>query len=238
MKRFFQNPFALILIVVMAAMAFLNDSFSNPLEWLQRTLYIIPGILIGITVHEFAHAFVAYKLGDNTPKIQGRVSLNPIRHIDPVGLIALLFIGFGWGKPVEVNPNNFKHTRRDNLLTDIAGIITNVVFAIIFTGIIKLIYMYQFGFLMSEAGEITISILNYIVWINLVLAVFNLIPVPPLDGFGIVTEIFNLRQYSWYYNLYNMGFPILMVLIMFNITDRILVPAMNFLYGFVNGIFF
>lgn len=229
---------AVILIVIMAGNSFLNGNFSNPLEWIQNTLYTVPAILIGLTIHEFAHAFVAYKLGDDTPKIQKRVSLNPIRHIDPIGLIALLFIGFGWGKPVEVNSYNFKKTRRDNLLTDAAGIVTNIVFAVIFAGLLKLLVVTQYDFIMTDAGNVLVTIMNYIVWINLVLAVFNLLPVPPLDGFGIVTEIFNLRRYDWYYKLYNMGFPILMILIIFDVTSKVLTPIMNVLYNSVMGIFF
>lgn len=229
---------AIALILIMAYYSISSGKFSDPLAWIYNTLCIVPGILIGLTFHEYAHAKVAYILGDNTPKIQGRVSLNPIRHIDPVGIIALLFIGFGWGKPVEVNSLNFKNPRRDNFFTDIAGIVTNIILAILFAGIIKLITMYQLEFLMSDVGNTLMTVLTYVVWINLVLAVFNLLPVPPLDGFGIITEIFNLRRYSWYYNLYNAGFPILMVLIIFNVTDKVLVPAMNFLYDFVMGIFF
>lgn len=228
---------AIILIVVMAANSFLSGNFDNPLTWLQNTLYIVPAILIGLTVHEFAHAFVAYKLGDDTPKIQKRVSLNPIRHIDPIGLIALLFIGFGWGKPVEVNSLNFKNPRRDNLLTDLAGIVTNFIMAILFAGIAKLMLTYQYTFIATEAGGVVLTIIYYIIQINLVLMIFNLLPVPPLDGFGVVTEIFNLRRYSWYYKIYNMGFPILMVLIIFNITSKILIPALQFMMSFVLGIF-
>lgn len=228
---------ALILIVIMAANSFMNGSFNDPLEWLKHTLMIMPGILIGITVHEFAHAFVAYKLGDDTPKIQKRVSLNPIRHIDPIGIIALIFIGFGWGKPVEVNPYNFKNPRRDNFLTDIAGIVTNLIMAFLFAGVLKLLFTYQYSLFMTDTGVTVFMIIMYVIQINLVLMIFNLLPVPPLDGFGIATEIFDLRRYSWYYKIYNMGFPILMVLIIFDITDRVLVPVLNFMMGFVLGMF-
>ncbi len=229
---------AIILIIIMGYYAITGGLLQDPIGWLKNMLLIIPGILIGLTVHEFAHAFVAYKLGDYTPKYQKRVSLNPIRHIDPVGLIALLFIGFGWGKPVEVDSRNFKHPRRDNLLTDIAGIVTNFIMAILFAGVIKLLVTTQPVFLYSgEVGNIVFTILIYVVWINLILMVFNLLPVPPLDGFGIVTEIFDLRKYPWYYKLYNVGFPILMVLIIFDVTDKVLIPIMNVLFGFVFGIF-
>lgn len=223
----------------MAANSFVNGSFDDPKQWLMNTLMILPAILIGLTVHEFAHAFVAYRLGDITPKVQKRVSLNPIRHVDPIGMIALLFIGFGWGKPVEVNPYNFKNQRRDNFLTDIAGIVTNIIVAIIFAGIVyAMVTNNPNYFYYTTVGSNILNITANVIWINLVLAVFNLLPVPPLDGFGIVTEVFNLRKYPWYPRFYELGFPILMVLIIFNITERILVPIMNFLYDFILGIFF
>ena len=237
MKRFFQNPMAIILIIIMAYYSLDSGILDDPGAWLWSKVLIIPGILIGLTVHEFAHAFVAYKLGDNTPKYQKRVTLNPIRHVDPIGLIALFFIGFGWGKPVEVNSLNFKNTRRDNFLTDIAGIVTNIIIAFIFTGVIKVLLEYNMSMFATETGYTILYILIYVVQINLVLAIFNLLPVPPLDGFGIVTEIFDLRRYSWYYKLYNFGFPILMVLIILGITDRVLFPALNFMMNFMFGIF-
>lgn len=229
---------ALILIVMMGYFALTRGALNDPLGWLWGKLLIIPGIIIGLTVHEFAHALVAYKLGDDTPKYQKRVSLNPVRHVDPVGLIALFFIGFGWGKPVEVNPYNFRHPRRDNFLTDIAGITTNFIIAVIVAGIMWLIFHFDVMFIYTEVGSVILTIIQNIIWINLILMVFNLLPVPPLDGFGIVTEIFDLRKYDWYYKVYNMGFPILMVLVLFNITGRILIPIMNVLYDFVIGLFF
>ena len=91
---------------------------------------MLPGIIIGLAFHEFAHAAVAFKLGDPTPKMQGRVTINPLAHIDPVGLAALLFAGFGWGVPVQINPSNFKKRRRDELLVSLAGVTMNLVIAI------------------------------------------------------------------------------------------------------------
>jgi Zn-dependent protease len=225
----------MLLLIARAAMrgSFLDD----PLGWLINELMILPGIIIGITVHEFAHAFAAYKLGDQTPKWQGRVTLNPLAHIDPVGLIALLFIGFGWGKPVSVNPYAFKNMRRDNLITDVAGIAMNFVMAFVFMGIIKICVVaglgsstvfYNYGF----------TILTSIVWMNLVLMIFNLLPVPPLDGFGIVTEIFNLRGKPFYDKLYFAGMPILIILIMLNVPSRVIGPIIQFLFSSLQNIFF
>jgi Zn-dependent protease len=203
--------------------------FQDPLGWLWSTLLIVPGIVIGITVHEWAHAWVAYKLGDTTPKIQGRVTLNPLAHIDPVGLIALLFIGFGWGKPVMVNPYGFKHPRRDNLLTDVAGITLNFIVAFIFVFVLR-IYIDTSGGVVSNTA---VMIIQYIVWMNLVLMIFNLLPVPPLDGFGIVTEALNLRGKPGYQAFYNAGFPILIALILFNVPSLVIRPVILGLFNFM-----
>jgi Zn-dependent protease len=232
-----------VILLVMRVLDY--DFFSHPLLSLKsmftQMLYIIPGIIIGITVHEFAHAFVAYKLGDQTPKIQKRVSLNPYRHVDPIGFVALLIIGFGWGKPVQVNPYAFKHPRRDNLLTDVAGVITNFIIAFLFAGLASLIlknlgtqmYMIGPGFYMAVS-----EVLTYAIYMNLVLMIFNLLPVPPLDGFGIITEIFNLRGKPIYTQIYNMGFPILMILIIFRIPSKVISPIIEAIFSFIMGIFF
>ncbi|MDR3225022.1 MAG: site-2 protease family protein [Clostridiales Family XIII bacterium] len=244
MGRFFRgNGFSVILIVILAInMIRGSELFSNPLGWLQSILLILPGIVLGITVHEWAHAFVAYKLGDNTPKLQGRVSLNPIRHIDPIGLIALLFIGFGWGKPVMVNPYAFKHSRRDNLLTDVAGITLNFIMAFAIMGIFRGYVGYVVGTNPASAFDISAfqsiyMIFYYAVWMNLVLMIFNLLPVPPLDGFGIITEAFNLRGKPAYDAIYNAGFPILIALILFNVPSRIIQPIISALFDFIYGCF-
>jgi Zn-dependent protease len=247
MKEFIKrNGIYIVFGVILLVMRVLDyDFFSHPLLSLKsmftQMLYIIPGIIIGITVHEFAHAFVAYKLGDQTPKIQKRVSLNPYRHVDPIGFVALLIIGFGWGKPVQVNPYAFKHPRRDNLLTDVAGVITNFIIAFIFTGLASLILknlgtqMYTIGpgFYMAVS-----QVLTYMIYMNLVLMIFNLLPVPPLDGFGIITEIFNLRGKPIYTQIYNMGFPILMVLIIFRIPSKVISPIIEAIFSFMMGVFF
>ncbi|MDR0357153.1 MAG: site-2 protease family protein [Clostridiales Family XIII bacterium] len=239
MRRIPGSGIALILILVVVARALTRGSiFSDPIGWLRDELLILPGIIIGLTVHEFAHAFAAYKLGDQTPKLQGRVTLNPLAHIDPVGLIALLFVGFGWGKPVQVNPYAFKHRRRDNLITDAAGVATNFVIAFIFMGIIKIVVSVSGYASATTALYYVINILIYVVWINLVLMIFNLLPVPPLDGFGIVTEIFDLRGKPIYEKIYHAGMPILILLILFNVPSKVIEPIIRFLYEFIEGVFF
>jgi Zn-dependent protease len=229
---------AVLLIIYLAVQSFFNRQGVNPMDWAMHILITLPAILIGISFHEFAHAFAADRLGDRTPRMQGRVTINPAAHIDPFGLLALIFIGFGWGKPVMVDERNFKHMRRDGLIVDLAGVTMNLVLAIIFAGILRLLVGYQPIFMNSYMGGVVMEMFLAIISINIVLMIFNLLPIPPLDGFGIVTELFDLRRKEWYYTVYNNGFMILLVLLVFNITDKVLVPAVNFIYGGIMGIFF
>ncbi len=232
------NPLAVLFILFMAYQSITNGQSSDPMSWIMSKLIILPAILIGLSFHEFAHAFAANRLGDPTPKLQGRVTINPVAHVDPFGFLALIFIGFGWGRPVEVNPRYFKNMRRDSLIVDLAGVTVNLILAIIFTGVLKLLDTYQISFLNTYMGGVVIQIVMAIISINIVLMIFNLLPIPPLDGFGIVTEIFNLREKEWYYQIYNNGFMILLLLMIFNVTDRILVPAINFVFGIIWNVFF
>ena len=224
------DPIFFIFLVMMLFSSFRRGVFSSPMEWLMNTILIIPGIVIGLSFHEFAHGWVAYKLGDPTPKYQGRLTVNPAAHIDPIGFVALLFAGFGWGVPVEINPNNFKHRRRDELLVSLAGVVMNLIIAIVFGFIMKFVLMGAGESILSSSSfsNAVWTILYYVVEINLVLMIFNLIPVPPLDGFSIITEIFNIKHTQLYYTIYQNGFFILMFLILFGITGMILTPGVTF----------
>jgi Zn-dependent protease len=210
----------------MAVYATSGGSFSDPLKWLSELVFRIPGLLIGITLHEFAHAKASDMLGDPTPRSQGRLSINPLRHLDPIGLISLLLIGFGWGKPVQIAPQYYKKIRRDSIIVGAAGVVTNLIVAFLFSGLTMLLYVLK-GF---QLNPWLLSALNGIVTINLSLMIFNLLPIPPLDGFNIVTEIFKLRRFNFWYTMYNHGFAILMVLIMLGITGRIMSPLLVMLY--------
>lgn len=232
------NPLAILFLLFMAYQSISSGKMSDPMSWFMEKVIILPAILIGLSFHEFAHAFAAVKLGDPTPKFQKRVTLNPIAHVDIFGFLALIFIGFGWGKPVEVNPSNFKNIRRDSLIVDVAGVTVNLILSIIFAGILRLLFVYQYDFLSTSLGSIVVEMIFAIITINIVLMIFNLLPIPPLDGFGILTEIFNLREKEFYYQIYDKGFVILLVLLIFNITGLVLVPAVQFVYGAVMGIFF
>jgi Zn-dependent protease len=223
----------------MAVYATSGGGFRDPISWFFDMIMRIPGLVIGISVHEFAHAKAADMLGDPTPRMQGRVTLNPVKHFDPIGLIALLLIGFGWGRPVQTSPRNFKNVRRSSFIVAIAGVAMNFVLAFLFCGL----YLFFWSSMLRGGGPFSprlgaalMPILINVVWMNLALMIFNLLPVPPLDGFNIVTEIFNLRRYRFWYTLYNYGFPILMVLIMLGVTSRIMTPALSALLTFMNAV--
>ena len=227
------NPVVLLLIVVLVFSSFREGEYSSPTDWLLYKILLLPGIIIGLSFHEFAHAWTAYKLHDPTPKMQGRVTINPIAHIDWLGFAALLFCGFGWGQPVEINPNNFRNRRRDEFIVSIAGVTMNLIVAVVFAVIAKILVMVMGNGIYSGLGEIIWNIVIYVIMINFVLMIFNLIPVPPLDGFSIIGEVFNLKTTDLYWNLYRYGNLILFALIIFNITDIIISPCVNGLMSLV-----
>ena len=230
-KRGFQSmdPIFWVMIAILVVERLLAGNV-NIFDAFIDKLLILPGIIIGVTLHEAGHAYSSYWLGDPTPKAQGRLSLSPFAHMDPLGFIFLLIAGFGWGKPVEINPYYYKNKRRDELIVSLAGVTVNLIIAVVFALITRgLVNLYGYSNEKNFIYYIAL-ITTYVVFINLVLMVFNLIPCPPLDGWGIVTQIFNLRKYDWWYQVYRRGYLILMVLIIFNITDRILTPIVNWLY--------
>jgi Zn-dependent protease len=141
-------------------------------------IFFLPALLIAITVHEFAHAWMADRLGDPTPSLDGRISLNPLKHLDPVGTLMLLFFRFGWGKPVEFDPYNLRHPRRDAALISLAGPAINLILAALAALLLKL----------TPNSLLAIFFIPLIL-ININLAIFNLLPVPPLDGAKILYGI-------------------------------------------------
>jgi Zn-dependent protease len=147
-------------------------------------------LAIAFSVHEFAHAFVAYKFGDPTAQKLGRLTLSPLKHLDPIGTIAILLFGFGWARPVPVNRYNFKNPRLAGILTTIAGPISNFLLAVI--GVILWNILYKVSFNMSVPPALFQTLddfCGYFVSINVVLFVFNLIPLPPLDGYRIIEDL-------------------------------------------------
>lgn len=198
------------------------------MSYILSKILTLPGIIIGLCFHEFAHAWMSNKLGDPTPARQGRLTINPMAHIDWVGFVCLILCGFGWGKPVMIDPYYYKHRRRDELLVALAGVVMNLIIAVVLSFPTKAVgALYQANG--STLLEMAFYILYYAVSINLCLMVFNLIPVPPLDGWNIVSQIFHLEKYDWYYKVYQYGSWILIALILFRVTDIVLLPAVNFM---------
>ena len=229
--------FTLILfVVILAANSLRNGAFSNPLDWLMDVLMTLPAIIIGLSFHEYAHAVVSYKLGDPTPKLQGRVTINPMAHVDPVGFAALIFAGFGWGVPVEVNPTYYANRRKGELLVSLAGVTMNLIIAIVFAVIAKILLLTLGAAVLSTSwGAVLWTMIMYVIQINLVLMIFNLIPVPPLDGFSIISEIFNLKTTDFYWTVYRYGNVILIALIIFGVTGRIILPCVSFIFNLLQS---
>lgn len=214
------------IIIIAAILLLITGSSSN---FINKLLFL-PGIIIGITFHEAAHGYVSHWLGDPTPKNQGRLSLNPLAHIDPMGFIALLLVGFGWGKPVMIDPRYYKNPKRDELLVSLAGVTTNLILAIIFAIIQILLIDTGVAYSMGSSWSIVNLMIQYVVFVNLILMCFNLLPIPPLDGFSVITQLFDLRRYDWYYKLYSNGFFILMALVFIGALDGFLDKSVTFFY--------
>ena len=183
----------------------------------------IPGLIIAMVVHEYAHAQIAVKLGDPTPQLMGRTTLNPLAHLDPLGLIMLLVVQFGWAKPVEINPMNFKNPRRDDMLVSVAGPLANLITGFLATAFIVGLFYWEKGHL-SEGTHLVLSL---IVLYNINFAIFNLIPVPPLDGSHILLRILPTNlAYRFARIAYNpmVSWGILIVFLMTPIPAYILRP--------------
>lgn len=179
---------------------------SNPLLFL---IYLF-ALLIAITVHEYSHAKVADALGDPTPGLQGRISFNPIVHIDPVGILFLLFFGFGWGKPVEFDPFNLKNPRKDAGLISIAGPCSNLIVALILSIVVRLLISFE----QESFATIGLFILTPVIFLNVILGVFNLLPIHPLDGFKIVGGLLPEEKAHEWYQLQRYGLIFLLLLIL------------------------
>lgn len=205
-------------------------------ESILEKILIIPAILIGFAFHEFAHAVVADKLGDKTPKFQGRLTLNPFAHVDILGFIMILLVGFGWAKPVEINPSAFKNRNADDLKVSIAGPLANLIIA--FLAAILVVLLYKFGGLSigtSSTFNILTKIILYIVNINCMLFVFNLIPIPGLDGFHILRDIFPSLFYRISGSIYRYQFIILVLFVATPLARYIVgVPSFMIYRAFIN----
>ena len=186
------------------------------------TLYMLPAIIIAISFHEFAHARVAYYWGDDTPERDGRLTVDPRAHVDLMGIICLVFIHFGWGRPVRINPQRFRDRRKGLITVSLAGVAMNFIIAFAFGGLLKLLLTFAPLFVVSRLGGIVTSMMLEVVYVNISLMLFNLLPVPPLDGFNFISELFRLYYTKFYAFVRNNSMWILMIMIFFNIPSMLL----------------
>ncbi|MEL7649454.1 MAG: site-2 protease family protein [Sedimentibacter sp.] len=198
------------------------------MSYLINKLLVLPGILLGISIHEFSHGYAAVKMGDDTPLMQGRLTLNPLKHLDPMGFMCLLLFGFGWAKPVMINSRNFKNPRRDDAIVSIAGPLANFLTAFLFVLLLKAADMFL---PYSQLGQIIWEVLQNTVVINLVLMIFNLIPLPPLDGHHILGSLGGARVWNFYYRYYDHLRFAMLLLIVFNGVSLIISPIISVVYN-------
>lgn len=182
----------------------------------------IIGLLVAITIHEFSHAYVANELGDPTARLKGRMTLNPLAHLDPIGTLMLLFAGFGWGKPVPVDPYNLREPRKDSALISLAGPISNLILAFLLSLILK-----SPLYLLSPLIPL---ILIPVIILNVSLAFFNLLPIFPLDGFGIVEGVLPEDLARTWHSFQSLGTILILFLLIMPSSplSAIISPPINF----------
>ena len=196
----------------------------DPITLINLSLVFI----ISIWFHEYAHAWSAHKLWDNTPLLQWRLTPNPLKHIDPIGFLMIFLIHFGWGKPVEIMPTNFKNPIRDELIVSLAWPASNLLMATIWAFTFVLLFKYE------ALNDMTTSFLNLFIYINIALAIFNLIPIPPLDGYRIIKFMnprlwFQMEQYSMYFGLA----LLLLIFLPWNFIWTFIKAVVNPIYSFL-----
>ena len=215
----------LYMIIAILAVMFLT---SYGTDEIINLILSVPAVLLAITVHEFGHAFAAYKLGDDTPLRQGRLTLNPLDHVDPLGIAMLLFAKIGWGRPVQVNPRNYNRNitvEKADAIVSFAGPLMNFITAIIFTLIYcALIRFAGIAFLMSGIGDIIFSLIASIITMNVGLGIFNMIPLPPLDGSKIFLPILPRNAKYWFIQHEQMFYFIFLAIWVTGIAGRLIAP--------------
>ena len=207
-------------------------------------LITLPAVIVAITFHEFADAWTANKFGDTTPRAQGRLNLNPMSHLDFFGFVLMMFTHIGWGKPVQINPNNFNSNKSRafcETMVSLAGPLTNYILAIFGTVIYYAIYTFAKGFVFTNLGAILVSFLQVLIMVNIGLGTFNLIPLPPLDGEKIFRHLLPYKVQQWLNNNYSTLYYVFMILWIFGILEYIVSPVIgvisNLLFQGVGKIF-
>jgi len=206
--------------------------------YILRTLLFAPPVLFALTLHECAHAWVALKFGDPTAKSLGRVTLNPLKHLDPIGTIALFVSGiFGWAKPVPINPRYFRNPQKAMIWVALAGPLSNVALAAVFAILLRVFEVVPIPFLyrMPAVYGPVLVMMKISVLINISLAVFNMIPIPPLDGNKVLLNLLPYKQALSLSRLDPYGFIILMALLFTGIVPSFLSPVVYYTAGFLTG---
>lgn len=226
--------------ILLACLAIGSLTRFSGMEFLSLLL-TLPAVIVAITFHEYAHAWAADKLGDDTPRIQGRLNLNPINHIDPIGFVLLIFAGFGWGKPVQINPRNFNRnvsTDKGEAIVSLAGPIINFIIAILSGVILGALYMFSSASIMtSTIGKVIYLLLQELVIMNIGLGIFNLIPLPPLDGSKIFIHLFPYNTRRWIIEHEQIFYYIFLGIWITGLAGLIISPIISLLYnGLMNGI--
>ena len=232
---FFQDRRTLYIILGVLIIISLMNVSSNTLLGLALTL---PGVIVAITFHEAAHAFAAVKLGDNTPRNQGRLSLNPLHHLDPFGFVLLIFAHIGWGKPVEINPRNFDSKvsmETGEAIVSVAGPLMNLILAIIFSVIYA---KFAPGFVLTQMGIIIVTIIEYTIIVNIGLGVFNLIPLPPLDGSKIFKRFLSYNAKRWLEEKEQIFYIVFLILWITGLAGTIISPIINLIYSGITKVVF
>ncbi|MGI9536294.1 MAG: site-2 protease family protein [Desulfocapsaceae bacterium] len=198
----------------------------------SQLIIMAPPLLLALTLHEYAHGYVAYRLGDPTARDAGRLTLNPLSHLDPIGTIAFFFIKFGWAKPVPVNPHYFKNPRKDMLWVALAGPVTNLLLAVVSALLLKAMIGTASVIPYSTMLEaILVPLYNMLVasvWINLVLCIFNFLPIPPLDGGRILTGLLPEDLARTYASFERYGFIIILILAFSGVLGTVIFPVIRF----------
>jgi Zn-dependent protease len=208
----------------------IDDVLRDPAGAVQMLLLMVPGLLLAVTVHEVAHGWVADRLGDPTARLAGRLTLNPLPHIDPLGALAFVFAGFGWARPVPVNARNLRRPVRDMACVAAAGPLSN--FVVAFFGLVLLVLTARLVDAPFVARPVT-GMLRFVYTFNLGLAIFNLIPLPPLDGGHFLPYFFPRQSWSLMARLEQYG-PLILLLLVFSGATRYIVGP---LFGLANALY-